>query len=353
MRQVFVKNGASSALEPADTTGSTRKAASFGDLGSGEVGCWNLDKYTYGGWQSTALFNVGVESGTVDSNADLVTLANPLWLVNRLQFAQGYGSGNPIATPIIDTKNIISINYQPYAAATRHKVDTTIPNVAVLHNAKFVIRTTPTHYLEFAEPANALNDLSDGGYAFPLSVFNTTNHKVINVEFTPASTSSGAGANALKTAIEGHALLNSLFTAEVANTDDLDVKARHAGVVFDVIVENVNTGATVTGAVDAAADLGVGDPFMVLGDELKARALAGNFNRMYFPQTFTTFTSTTATYDKVTIVYRIDGDRGVVKGSQFGELVIYDDNQDASSGGLEDIFVYTNNTAKEYRFAAQ
>jgi len=198
-----------------------------------------------------------------------------------------------------------------------------------------------------------LNDLSDGGYAFPLSVFNTTNHKVINVEFTPASTSSGAGANALKTAIEGHALLNSLFTAEVANTDDLDVKARHAGVVFDVIVENVNTGATVTGAVDAAADLGVGDPFMVLGDELKARALAGNFNRMYFPQTFTTFTSTSSTYDKVTIVYRIDGDRGVVKGSQFGELVIYDDNQSGATGGLEDIFVYTNTEAKEYRFAAQ
>jgi len=81
--------------------------------------------------------------------------------------------------------------------------------------------------------------------------------------------------------------------------------------------------------------------------------LAGNFNRMYFPQTFTTFTSTSSTYDKVTIVYRIDGDRGVVKGSQFGELVIYDDNQNASTGGLEDIFVYTNTEAKEYRFAAQ
>lgn len=352
MRQVFVKNGATSVLQPVDTT-ANRKAASFNDLSSGEVGCWNLDKYGYGGWETGALFNVGVESGTVDSNADLVTLANPLWLVNRLQFAQGYGSGNPIATPIIDTKNIISINYQPYAAATRHKVDTTIPNVATLHNAKFVIRTTPTHYLEFAEPANALNDLSNGGYAFPLSVFNTTNHKVINVEFTPGGTSGGDGANALKTAIEGHSLLNSLFTSAVANTNDLDVSARHAGVVFDVIVENVNTGATATGTVDAAADLGVGEDFMVLGDELKARALAGNFNRMYFPQTFTTFATATSTYDKVTIVYRIDGDRGVVKGSQFGELVIYDDNQAASSGGLEDIFVYTNTQAKEYRFAAQ
>lgn len=354
MRQVFVKSGASSVLEPVDTT-ANRVAASFGDLSSGEVGCWNLDKYGYGGWHTSALFQKTVEGGTIDSADDVVTLGQPLWLVNRLQFVQGYGSGNPIATPIIETKNIVRIDYHDYEATTQMKH--VIGGAATAGDDltfRFVVRTAPTSYLDFSDPSNAINDLSGDGKIFPLGAFNTTNHKVINIELTNVSAVLATLLSDLKSKVEAHGLLGNILKVKQTNAANDTLEVRHAGVIVELIVgksSSIGTASGTLGVTTTQFDPGIGNDWQVLSDEKAARALAGNFNRMYFPQSFTQFAVSNSTYDKVTVTYKIDGDRDVVKGSQFGELVIYDDNQAAGTGGLEDIFGYTNATPVEYRFA--
>lgn len=354
MRQVFVKNGASSVLEPVDTT-SGRVAANFGDLGSGEVGCWNLDKYGYGGWHTSALYQKTVEAGTTSDASDAVTLGQPLWLVNRLQFAQGYGSGNPIATPIIHTGNILRVNYEPYADTTQMKH--VISGAATAGDDitfRFVVRTAPTSYLDFSDPSNAINDLSGDGKIFPLGAFNTTNHKVIDIELTNASSTLGTMLADLKSKVEAHGLLDNILNVSTSSTANDTLTVRHAGVIVELIMGESADISVQPGSLTVTTtqyDAGTGNDWQVLSDEKAARGLAGNFNRMYFPQSFTQFATSGATYDKVSITYKIDGDRDVVKGSQFGELVIYDDNQSAGTGGLEDIFGYTNATAAEYRFA--
>lgn len=354
MRQVFVKNGASSVLEPVDTT-ANRIAASFSDLGSGEVGCWNLDKYGYGGWHTSALYQKTVEAGTASDISDAVTLGQPLWLVNRLQFAQGYGSGNPIATPIIHTGNILRVNYEPYADTTQMKH--VISGAATAGDDitfRFVVRTAPTSYLDFSDPSNAINDLSGDGKIFPLGAFNTTNHKVIDIELTNASSTLGTMLADLKSKVEAHGLLGNILKVGQTTEANDTLTVRHAGVIVELIMGESADISVQPGSLTVTTtqyDAGTGNDWQVLSDEKAARGLAGNFNRMYFPQSFTQFAAASSTYDKVSITYKIDGDRDVVKGSQFGELVIYDDNQGAGTGGLEDIFGYTNGTAAEYRFA--
>lgn len=355
MRQVFVKNGASSVLEPVDTTAQS-VAASFGDLSSGEVGCWNLDKWGYGGWHTSALYQKTIEAGTASDISDAVTLGQPLWLVNRLQFAQGYGSGNPIATPIISTGNILRINYEPYADTTqmKHVIGGTGATAGDDITFRFVVRTAPTSYLDFSDPSNAINDLSGDGKIFPLGAFNTTNHKIIDLELTNASATLATMLLDLKSKVEAHGLLGNILKVSTTSTANDTLTVRHAGVIVDLIVGESSDISVTPGDLTVNTtqyDPGTGNDWQVLSDEKSARGLAGNFNRMYFPQSFTQFATTGSTYDKVTVTYKIDGDRDVVKGSQFGELVIYDDNQSAGTGGLEDIFGYTNGTAAEYRFA--
>ena len=69
---------------------------------------------------------------------------------------------------------------------------------------------------------------------------------------------------------------------------------------------------------------GTGNDWQARADELQARSQAGNFNRMYFPQTFQDFAVNGGTYDRFEITYKIDGDRDVVKGSQYGTAIIYE-----------------------------
>ena len=344
MRQVFFKTQAS--LIAAGTAGDDR----FSDANlAGELGFWDLNSASTGGaWFGSALFTNTVDNDTTggDTADDAVTIANPLMLKTSLQVVQGYGGSNPIASPIIDTRNIVRVTCAGYVATTQYAVtytpDTTNEGANDEVQLKFVIRTSPSDYLNYVNGEAAFADLGGNNFNFPLGAHNTTNHKIINISFTATGTDTTT-CDAVRTAVQNHSVLNALISVNAAGSGTAVLTARHAGVTFEVIGENLTDDAAVTATDFAVTEFvpGVGNAWQARAAELKGRSYSGNFNRMYFPDSFTDFvTSASTEYDRYEITYKIDGDRNVVKGSQYGSVTIYEVNGDNKVG-----LVLNNGTA--------
>lgn len=314
MRQVFFKTTA--ALQAAGGVGTDR----FTDLASGELGFWNIDAAAGGAWFATSLFQSLVDDGSGTG----VAVAKALPLFRDFQVAQGFATNNPIATPIINANNLVKVTAAGYQASVLHTVRTTPLTTDADDNLsiRVVVRNTPTDYTSYVNNEVTIADLSGSGFQFPLGQFNTTNHKLMNLAVTKGADVEAICDN-VATAVANNNTFNSMFTV-VDNTTSFDLKARHAGVVFDVILVNEEDETEISGVVQAAWDPGVGNDWQARGDELKAREYAGQFNRMYFPQTYADFVTDNSTWDRYEIVYRVDGDRDVVKGSQFASAIIYE-----------------------------
>ena len=342
MRQVFFKNVA--ALQVAGAAGADR----FTDLGSGELGFWNIDAATGGAWFGSALFQSLVDDGSGTG----VAVAKALPLFRNFQIAQGFATNNPIATPIINAANLVRVTAAGYQASTLHKMRVTPTNADAGNNIslRFVMRNTPTDYVSYVNNEVTIADLSGAGYQFPLGQFNTTNHKLLNLAVAKGVDEATIVAN-IVTAIQNNNTFNSMFTVDGSSTTHADITARHAGVVFEVITVNEEDEVETSGSVQAAWDPGVGNDWQARGDELKAREYAGNFNRMYFPQTYADFVTDGSTWDRYEVVYRVDGDRDVVKGSQFASAIIYEvSTQQAVDAVLNGGVNPTAGTTTEYLF---
>ena len=266
---------------------------------------------------------------------NLTTVTNPVMLKQSVQVVQGYGANNPIASPIIDTRNIVLLA-SGYTATTQYAVtytpDTSNDGTGHEIQLKFVIKTSPSDYLNFVNGETAFSDLGGDGFHFPLGAHNTTNHKIINISFDGNNDAATMAGN-VRTAVQNHSVLNALI--KCSGTTTAILTARHAGVHFEIIGENLTDDVAVTASEFAITEFvpGVGNAWQARTDELKARSYAGNFNRMYFPDSFTNFvTSASTEYDRYEIIYKIDGDRNVVKGSQYGSAVIYEVNGDNKVG---------------------
>ena len=118
LSQVFISN--TDVLE----SGST-----FGDIAANEVGIWKLDGtpayvnsklYELTVASAGAVVNTGDAGAADDPVLSQTTVANPLWLYNNLQFVQKASAGNPLASPIINTRNIRRITYDPFQAFVGH-----------------------------------------------------------------------------------------------------------------------------------------------------------------------------------------------------------------------------------------
>lgn len=339
------------------------------------AGIWNLAGNSgAGAYVNTALYALGVDTTdevagatTSEVTDNITTIAKPVWLFNRLQFVQGT-AGNPIATPIINTTNIKRIKYDPYTAfvGTKATIADATLNVASAvnndeYNFKFIIRSTPTDYLNFYDQ-NAANLFTK---EFPLGTFNTTNHKAINVTVKIAEVANADAANNLtkiQDALAAHPLLGNMFTAADVN-DDIVITARHPGVVFDLLISNVTRGKDAVACAITGQVLGVGNPWQVLGDEIKCRSRYGNFNRMYLPQNMPTFTNTAYNYDKITIEYEHNWptSTGIAPAGTLNQVVLYHSDNDgtspspdansgatATANSFDAAFVYTLGTAKEF-----
>lgn len=301
-----------------------------------EVGIWNPNGATGTNWVNTKLFEKTVVPTDANSaDPAEATLANPLWLYTDLQFAQGTSS-NPIASPIINTRNIRSIKYNKYeafvgtkAALTDAKLAAVSTDIAFQANLKFIIKSTPTDQLSFYDPAG-LNIFGD----FPLGAFNTTNHKAINV------TVNFLGTDAVDTTIQSdivarmaeHPILSKLFKAPTISTDDIIIEAIHPGVVFDVILTNVDDDAS-TDLVITGQALGTGNDWQVIGEEIRCRSRYGNFNRMYLPQHMEAFGKKGFKYDKITIEYEHNWptSTGIAPAGALNQIVIYNTDTDGTA----------------------
>lgn len=352
LSQVFISN--TDVLQVA--SGSTD---AFTDVNNTpEVGIWNPNGAAGAKWVNSKLFEktfVPTDANTADPAES--TFANPAWLYTHLQFVQGT-SGNPIASPLLNTRNIRSIKYTPHQSfegtkATLKDADLAAisTDVAFQANMKFIIKSTPTDHLNFYDQGG-LDIFGD----FPLGAFNTTNHKAINV------TVNFLGTDAVDTTIQSdivarmaeHPILSKLFKAPAISTNDVVIEAIHPGVVFDVIITNVDDDAStdlgITGQV-----LGVGNDWQVIGEEVRCRGRYGNFNRMYLPQNMPTYGKKGWKYDKIVIEYEHNwpSSTGIAPAGELNQIVIYNTDTDgtvpvvgdAGTDTFGDAFGYTIGTA--------
>jgi hypothetical protein len=337
LSQVFVQNGA--VLEDNTST------PAFNDPTSATIGIWNsVDSE----WVSTALFQKTFSPLDTDENDAVptapatstpVAFANPNWLYSQLQFVQGT-AGNPIATPLLDVRNIRSLSFDHYEATDGHKVVLTAGNGTFTPatvgdiSVRFVIRTQPTDQLSYHD-GNATNyTILAGNDPLPLGGFNTTNHKVISIDIAQEDFADGAGfASALEARVDSHGLLGKMIDVAVS-TNVCTLQSKHVGLIFDVAVVAENddniliTSGAANNKVNAAVTgqvLGVGNPWQVLGEEIRCRSRYGNFNRMYLPQNMPTYTVTGNKYHKVTIEYDHNwpNSTGIAPAGALNQVVMY------------------------------
>ena len=285
------------------------------------------------------LFNTQVDvsiAADADDAGDVVTIANPLWRYNTLQIVQGT-AGNPIATPLLDTRNIRSVSVTSYKETAGHIAvitpDTTFTDASVSKvTLKVIVRTTPTDQLSFYDQDGTGFSILSGNDPFPLGAFNTTNHKAISVEFdcSTAATFCSAGKNA----VSNHRLLSQLVTATDTGTGtSLDLQSKHVGFTFDVIAldsegENIAVGTTAANKVVIGMTgqvLGSGNQWQVHGEEVRCRSRYGNFNRMYLPQNMPTYTAATGNYHKIVMEYEHNwpNSTGIAPAGALNQAVVY------------------------------
>ncbi len=92
LNQVFFANSAT-LLDDAEAFNTSAA------VGSSKIGVWNVD--------ANAFIDIAAA-------ADMMSL-------NRIQLVQTMPSGNPIASPLLDTKDIKRIKYTQYVASARSK----------------------------------------------------------------------------------------------------------------------------------------------------------------------------------------------------------------------------------------
>jgi hypothetical protein len=356
LSQVFVANTANF-----QAPGGQDNTDLFNDLTTAEVGVWNVPGIVNGTgtnyWLTTKLFEKTFAISDTNAVVNPSNFANPAWLYNRIQFAQGT-AGNPIATPIINTANIKRIKFDPYLATAGHKVVLGgTPASTAQHTVKFIFRTTPTDQLSFYDQNGSNAAILSGTAPFPLGAFNTTNHKVISVELakTDGSAILAEFGTLLKAAVESHELLKDLLAVSTTSATGDTYTAKHVGVIFDMIIWNDTADAASAITLTTTAFVpGVGNPWQVLGEEIRCRSRYGNFNRMYLPQNMPTYTNTANKYHKVTIEYATNWptSTGIAPAGANNQVILYVGGSTALAAGdtnLDAVFNLANVTgAAEY-----
>jgi len=334
LNQVFVIN------DPAmyDTTTFSNNAA----VTASKLGVWDVDNSTY------------------DDDAALTTK-------KRIQIVQTMPSGNPIATPIIDVKNIVRINYKPWTSLVPTRATQTIdvgnPTSTKDVMLRIALRTAPTAYANYYQDGTAV-DLSGGGYEFPLLGNFAAGRMIFNIEVSAAV--HGGSETTLVTqwynSIIGNKIFNALFSATDNGSSGLVLTARHYGVEFDVTVNySDKSGPVATGAgggVTASRTNATSNYAMALSDEKAQRARYGNFNRMYFPFNFPTFAQSGYKYDTIEVQYTHDwpASTGIGRAGEINTVKIYVGASstaltylaEATGTDFQTVFGYTFATSSTY-----
>lgn len=305
---------------------------------------------------ATTASNVNVWN--VETNANIIG-STALTTLKRIQITQTMPSGNCIATPIIEVKDIKRINYRKYATvAPTVQVQTVtwsgLPTASKAVMIRIALRTAPTDYNSFAAPSASGNDLSGSGFTFPLVGNFAAGRMIFNIE-VPAGTYADTTAfgTYVRNAIAANPTLNAIFAT--SGTSTLVLTARHYGVEFDLIAQysDGSTNNFITSIVATmAAPTAASNYIIALGDEKKQRARYGNFNRMYFPAAFPEFAQSGNTYEVVEIqyVHNWPSSTGIARAGELNTIKIY--SKVAVEGNTKADLVFLDSDASDWGTAA-
>jgi len=248
--------------------------------------------------------------------------------IGPIQIVQTMPSGtNPIASPIINVKDIKRIKYTQYAASVRHSAAINVGTPAAKDiTVKIAIRTAPTAYAGFDQLSPAALDLSGGGKVFPLLGNFSAGRTLLSLEVTAAEHASTEATlyDQVIAKIAANPTLTALFTT-TDNGTDMVLTARHAGVVFDVIFTYSDGSGTLAAPAMTGFDAGAGNYWQALSDEKSQRARYGNHNRMYFPIGFPEFAVSGNTYEVIEISYAHShpSSTGIARAGELNTIKIY------------------------------
>jgi hypothetical protein len=311
LNQVFVVN------DIAMLTGTSFNVPATAANGT-KLGIWNIDPVT---------------TGSIAANTYTVTAINDL---KRFQLTQTT-LGNVIATPIIDVADIVRINYNGFAADVQTTpIQTWTPGTIVANEnvmVRIALRTSPTAYEYFANPANTNLDVvgstapSAGKKTFPLVGNFSAGRMIFNIEIPSTSTGTAAAAcDYVKNAINANKTLDAIFNYNALAASTLALTARHIGVEFDLTVSysDGSAGSNV-GTVVGTRFTPTSNYVQAISDEKSQRARYGNFNRMYFPVAQTDFAQPGYAYDMVEISYRHGhpSSTGIARAGELNTVKIY------------------------------
>lgn len=335
LNQVFVANAANTPTTPALTSGLFSQVAASGLATNSKFGIYNVKTNSYLSGATAAL--------SLMSTAGVL---NPE--LTSIQVTQTMLSGNPIATPIIDVKDIRRIAVSKFAAPVKHEIESTFSSAVPTGDSfifKISLRTYPTVYEAFANPNNPNLDLSTGGKVFPLLGNFSAGRNVISVVEIPSTTSNINCAAVVKNAIQNNPTLNAIFTASIA-ANVVTITARHMGVIFDVACNSTLTYAQATGfsTFVTGFDKGSGHYINVISEEKAQRARYGNFNRMYFPMDFPTFAQAGTSYDAIDISYEHGwpSSTGIARAGELNNVRIYVPTAVFGSTNVDTVFCNTD-----------
>ena len=255
--------------------------------------------------------------------------ATDITALRRIQFTQST-LGNVISSPIIDVNNIVRINYNGFALDAQTNAVITwdpaaAPAMGTTKNVmvRIALRTAPTNYESFANPANLNLDTTGAGKVFPLVGNFAAGRMIFNVEIPVVSTANATAAcNFVRAAIAANPTLNSIFAT--SGTATLVMTARHLGVEFDVVAQYSDASGQV-GVVTASRTAPATNYTQVISDEKSQRARYGNFNRMYFPVAQVDYAQPGYKYDMLEISYKHDhpASTGIARAGEINTLKIY------------------------------
>lgn len=342
LSQVFVVNSTTPFL----TSTTFSNVAASGLAANSKAGIWNVAGSTNltGASAATALM----------SSAGVLNTA-----LKQIQFTQTMLSGNCIASPIIDVKDIKRLAITKYKAAAPYKIvaDLSPGGTAAFADAaagdqpimmRFAVRTAPTSYASYVNPNDTALDISSDTtkYVAPIQGNFSAGRKLYSIEVaeTDHNNDEATFVTFAVTAINTHPILKKILFAS-GSTDNLTIEARHEGVIIDFTLQ-YSDGTAIGETQTITGNSGVGNYYQVLSDEKSHRSKYGNFNRMYFPMDFPTFATAGTNYDVIDISYAHShpASTGIARAAELNNLRIYLVSQeyDDTNQNADTVLAYTD-----------
>jgi hypothetical protein len=346
MKQVFV----------AGTTHITPQAAGsnqrFSTLASGEVGIWgNREDSLEGDFFASALLATTMAEADTSGAVAGTALGQAVMLKPEFQLLQGMPAGqNPIASPIIKAPQVQKIQYISHVDAVKGKsvIDMTGKTPAVNEELTFKVS------IRFDGDASVY-DAQINGEATKMGLGNYPG-RVIPYSYTCGSTTLDTEGAAMAADINSNHQLGNFVTASYSSGDDeLTLTAKTENTVINVVGLKMISGDFLGDegvfvnslAEDTAPVVGAGNYHQVLSEEKQARYSQGNFNRMYFPDAYTSYADSGTVYDQVRITYKNGLSPNVFHGGNAGvnELVFFWKNSAAGDTLWDTVFGFTADTS--------